>query len=78
MLASVCAQFAALVTDVLGLFEEREGADRLDAVVRILIDMRNEARARRDFAAADAIRDRLKAAGVQLHDGKDGTGFSLE
>ncbi len=78
VLAAVCAAFAALVTDVLGLVEEREGADKLEAVVRILIDLRNEARGRRDFAAADGIRDRLRAAGVQLHDGKDGTGFSLD
>jgi len=78
VLAAVCTSFAALVTDVLGLVEERERADTLDAVVGILIDLRNDARQRRDFAAADAIRDRLKEAGVQLKDAKEGTGFSLD
>lgn len=77
-LASVCRDFAALVTDVLGLAEERGEAQRLDPVVRILIELRDEARQRRDFALSDRIRDRLKAAGVQLKDGKEGTSFSLD
>jgi cysteinyl-tRNA synthetase len=34
---------------------------------------RNEAKARRDFATADRIRDELKAEGVLLEDGADGT-----
>jgi len=41
--------------------------------IEVLIDKRNAARAAKDFAAADAIRDQLAAAGVQIEDSPDGT-----
>jgi len=41
--------------------------------IEALLQERNAARARRDFAAADEIRDRLAAAGIQIEDGPDGT-----
>jgi cysteinyl-tRNA synthetase len=43
--------------------------DRVDR----LISERNTARANRDFAQADAIRDQLTAAGIAIEDGPDGT-----
>jgi cysteinyl-tRNA synthetase len=43
------------------------------ADVDVLIEKRNAARASKDFAAADAIRDELAAAGIQIVDGPDGT-----
>lgn len=44
----------------------------LDAEVQALIDERQEARRRRDFARADEIRDQLAARGITLEDTKDG------
>ena len=49
----------------------------LEGTVSILIDIRKTARDNKDFATSDRIRDELLALGVQLKDGKDGTGFSL-
>ena len=49
----------------------------LEGTVSMLIDIRKAARDNKDFAASDRIRDELLALGVQLKDGKDGTGFSL-
>ena len=43
----------------------------------MLIKLRQEARANKDFAMSDKIRDELAAAGIQLNDGKDGTTFSI-
>jgi cysteinyl-tRNA synthetase len=50
----------------------------LGALVEDLLVQRQEARARRDFATADGVRDRLTAAGVSVEDGPDGSTWSLK
>ena len=56
-----------------------DGAEHaaLDALVAGLVTRRDAARAHRDYSTADAIRDSLAAAGIQLEDGADGTHWSL-
>ncbi|WP_125131437.1 cysteine--tRNA ligase [Microbacterium sp. 10M-3C3] len=49
----------------------------LDGLLRELIDQRARARAEKDWAAADRIRDAIAAAGVALEDTPDGTHWSL-
>jgi cysteinyl-tRNA synthetase len=49
-----------------------------DQQVEQLITARAEAKARRDFAEADRIRDELKAEGVLLEDGPQGTSWRRE
>lgn len=71
--------FESFVFDVLGLEKSMALAgesQKLDGAVQLLIDMRNTARAEKDFAKSDEIRDALAALGIQLKDGKDGTTFS--
>ena len=68
------------VFDVLGIKNEKianNNIEKLEGVVNLMIQMRNEARANKDFAMSDQIRDQLLAIGIQLKDGKDGTSFSL-
>ena len=50
----------------------------VDALVAGLLEQRAEARANKDFAAADAIRDRIKAAGIEIEDTPTGPKWSLE
>ncbi len=45
--------------------------------VDALLDLRARARAASDWVSADVIRDRLIAAGIELHDGSDGTTWEL-
>ncbi|MCR2810732.1 MULTISPECIES: cysteine--tRNA ligase [unclassified Microbacterium] len=52
-------------------------ASALDALVRTLITQRAAARAAKDWAAADRIRDAVAAAGIALEDGADGTHWNL-
>ena len=68
--------------DVLGLKAENDTTEkdekRLQDVVEILITMRNTARANKDFALSDKIRDQLLLAGIQLKDTKDKTIFTAK
>jgi cysteinyl-tRNA synthetase len=50
----------------------------VDALVSVLLEQRQEARARRDFTTADALRDRLKAAGVAIEDTPSGSRWELD
>lgn len=68
------------IFDVLGITNEQatnDNSEKLEGVVNLMIQMRNEARANKDFALSDQIRDQLLAIGIQLKDGKDGTSFSI-
>jgi cysteinyl-tRNA synthetase len=55
----------------------RESA-ALDVLVEAQLAARTQARAAKDWAASDAIRDTLKAAGVVVEDGPDGATWSLQ
>jgi cysteinyl-tRNA synthetase len=77
------------MTGVLGLdplhphwAEDDHSADSatgaLTALVEELLVQRQEARARRDFAAADEVRNRLTAAGIAVEDSPDGPTWSLK
>jgi cysteinyl-tRNA synthetase len=68
--------------DILGLDlfsrEESAGGELTGELIELMIELRKEARARKDFATSDAIRDRLKAIGVILEDTKEGTRWNRE
>ena len=50
----------------------------LDADIEALIAERQEARAKKDFARADAIRDELAAQGIKLLDTKEGVRWTRD
>ena len=52
--------------------------DSLDGIMQLLIDLRQTARANKDFATSDTIRDRLSDFGVTLEDRAGGTEWSKE
>lgn len=70
--------YNALGGEVLGIIPTHDdmssaNAAREAGLVEMLIEMRAQARANRQFAEADAIRDRLIGLGIQLDDRPDGT-----
>lgn len=71
----------AFVYDVMALKAdgEKDDADlnKLDGVMQMLIKIRNQARADKNWALSDQVRDELMEIGIQLKDGKDGTEYSL-
>ena len=55
----------------------RELREAVDALVSAQLDARARARAAKDFATADAIRDALAAAGIAIEDTADGARWSI-
>ena len=51
--------------------------EALDALVRAVLSERAAARAAKDWARADELRDRLAAADVTVADGRDGATWSV-
>lgn len=71
--------FNIFVFDILGLVNNKDNEHKsFDKVIQLLIDIRQEARKNKNFVLSDKIRDELKASGIILKDGKDGTSWSLE
>lgn len=67
------------VFDILGLKNNQDtaaGSDKLSGAVELLIKLRQEARANKDFALSDQIRDELALVGITLNDSREGTTFS--
>lgn len=68
--------FSQFITEVLGLLPEQSISSdegKTDALIKMLIDIRADARKDKNFAISDKIRDELSAIGVLLKDEKTGT-----
>ena len=66
-------KFKAYLEDVFGLKSiSADNNGTLSAVMQLLIDIRKEAKIKKDFATSDKIRNQLSAMGIELKDEKDG------
>ena len=71
--------FYKFVYDVLGLTQEKQKVDHyLENSINLLIELRNDARNRKDFATSDKIRDKLAKAGILLQDSAQETTYKLK
>ena len=59
--------------DVLGLKQDDNDNADTGQLMELVIKLRNEAKANKDYATSDKIREGLKQAGFQLNDNKQGT-----
>ncbi len=83
------AKFAGYIRgalDILGCdpfdpaYASNAGADlsaAVDGLIALLLEQREAARARKDFAAADSIRDRITAMGISIEDTPQGPRWSI-
>lgn len=69
-----------LVTQVLGLKDElsADSGSTIDGLMTLLIDIRHQARAKKDFATSDQIRNQLSNLGIKLKDGNGTTEWQLD
>jgi cysteinyl-tRNA synthetase len=76
-LASFKDEINAFVFKVLGLKSEKSNFnEKLDKVMDLVLEMRQDARQNKNWAISDLIRDKLKDAGIEVKDGKDGVTWS--
>jgi cysteinyl-tRNA synthetase len=82
-LQAIDATYRELGGDVLGIIPDEIAEAGMDSsrqagLIQLLIDIRKEARAKKDFATSDQIRDRLTELGVALEDRADGTIYKIQ
>jgi cysteinyl-tRNA synthetase len=69
-------EYQSFIFDIFGLMKEDSGGGAaLNGVMDLVIDIRKDARSKKDFATSDKIRDMLGAVGITLKDSKEGTSW---
>ncbi|MCZ8285174.1 MAG: cysteine--tRNA ligase, partial [Bacteroidia bacterium] len=74
------AMYQHFVFDVMGLKKEEEtgkASTALEGVMKLVLELRAKAKANKDFATSDEIRNKLAEANIQVKDGKDGASWNL-
>ena len=73
--------FQLFMTDILGLKEEKNNDEAREEsfgkVVDMILEQRMKAKANKDWATSDYIRDQLAALGFEVKDTKDGFTWKL-
>ena len=71
--------FDTFLFDILGMKDEAssDNTSLIDGLMHIILDIRATAKANKDWATSDKIRDALKEAGVTVKDGKDGATYQF-
>ena len=71
--------FDTFLFDILGMKDEAasDNTALIDGLMHIILDIRATAKANKDWATSDKIRDALKEAGVTVKDGKDGATWQI-
>ena len=72
--------FKSFIFDILGLQEENAASDNngyMDGLMDLIINIRQEARSKKDWATSDLIRDKLKEIDIQIKDEKNGTNWMI-
>lgn len=77
-LSKLTSLFKTFIFDILGLKEEEgAGNELLGEVIDMLLNIRQEAKAKKEWATSDRIRDELTRLGITVKDRKDGFDWEL-
>lgn len=82
VVAALTEVFHTFAFDILGLSEEKDGSNKareeaFGKVVDMVLEQRQQAKAEKNWALSDQIRDNLSALGFEVKDTKDGFTWSL-
>jgi len=73
--------FAVFINDIFGLKNDLDSGDNhglVEGLMDLIIDIRQNARANKDWTTSDQIRDKMNELNIALKDGADGTKWSLK
>ncbi|HBB91859.1 MAG: cysteine--tRNA ligase [Bacteroidetes bacterium GWF2_49_14] len=79
-IARLGLKLSAFIFDILGLRDNSiadSGSTVLPDVIRLLLDIRQEAKKNKDFTLSDRIRNELGNIGIKVKDGKDGAEWEM-
>jgi len=75
-LQKVNSIFSVYFRGILGITDSiANESSHLDSVLNVLIDLRLQAKMDKNFALSDAIRDKVKASGIEIMDSKEGSSW---
>jgi cysteinyl-tRNA synthetase len=80
-LAALGKFYRTFMVDILGLVPEEQSGQKdeiISGLMDTIIDIRAEARAKKDFATSDHIRDKLLKVNIQIKDGKEGATWEVK
>lgn len=73
--------FHSFLFDIFGLHDDlsknNDNDGKLSGLMELVLTLRAQARAQKDWATSDQIRDALGSIGIQVKDGKEGTSWSM-
>lgn len=77
--AQLKENFEIIFSEILGMKSEQSDntSNIIDGLMSIITEMRADARANKDWAKSDMIRDRLASVGITIKDGKDGAKWEI-
>jgi cysteinyl-tRNA synthetase len=79
--AVLAEAYRTFLVDILGLAPEEQSGQKdenIEGLMGTIIDIRAEARAKKDFATSDQIRDKLLKVNIQIKDGKEGATWEIK
>jgi cysteinyl-tRNA synthetase len=77
--AQLKENFEIIFSEILGMKSEQSDntSNIIDGLMSIITEMRADARANKDWAKSDMIRDRLASVGITIKDGKEGAKWEI-